>query len=83
MSDEIFLQTADAAEAPGVTPSSIWRAIHEGRLPVTATTRRGTNLFRVEDVELFRQARVDRLARRSSSRARGTRPRSERVAPRR
>ena len=40
-----LLQTADAALAAGVTPSAIHRAVQDGRLRVTAATRRGTRLF--------------------------------------
>lgn len=59
----LLLQTVDAARLAGVTQSAISRAAREGRLRVDARTAHGTRLFRRADVELYRRARLTRLAR--------------------
>ena len=59
---EKILQSADAAQEAGVTPSAIGRAVREGRLRVWARTRRGIHLFRPEDVAAYVTARRQRAA---------------------
>lgn len=57
-----LLQTADAADAAGVTPAAITRAARERRLRVYAVTPRGQRLFLAVDVEAYRRAREERAA---------------------
>ena len=63
-----LLQTAEVAEAVGVTPDAIRRAAREGRINVSVTTGRGQQLYTREDVEAFAQARTTRRERLTESR---------------
>ncbi len=63
MTDQLaLLQAADAAEALGITPSGVGRAVREGRLRAAAVTPRGLRLFTREAVEEYNVARRGRAA---------------------
>jgi len=62
----VYLNAADIAARAGVSKSLVSLWVHTGRIPVAATTPRGTPLFREQDVGdwLFRwQARRKRYRR--------------------
>ncbi len=48
---EVLLEPGDAAELLGVSTQRVRQLADEGRLPPVAVTRRGSRLFRREDVD--------------------------------
>lgn len=66
---ESYLETADVAKAEGLVPATIRADVAAGRLKVAATTKRGTRLFRAEDVEEYRKTRRARIAGRRTAKS--------------
>ena len=66
---EQFLETADVARARGVMPATVRADIAAGLLKVAAITKRGTRLFRAEDLAAYVKVREMRQPRRGKGEA--------------
>lgn len=77
MSERIFLELGDAARLLGLTVATVRIHARSGRLVPAASTPRGVRLFRMADVNAFRQRRKgERLS--ADARARRSPPRGVR-----